>query len=189
MDVLAFHESYNFLQRYQLRMLIEDMTTGSSPSVARPCTVSGLVDEYCIAKHQDWLRRLILPYWDCNAEAVYLSDIIHFRHLSRAEITEFFASQAEWLLAEQLLAPPAKTYIDIEEWSTFCERAKAARRKTGGRWGMPHANSSSPNSKVSQSDLATRLAHFGETPEFWKRILEVRIKVNDLIHFLFCSRA
>jgi hypothetical protein len=67
----------------------------------------------------------------------------HPRHVSRSEITDFFAAQSEWILADQLAKRGEKRIVDIKSWHQFCLQVRGARRnarENDESWGLPHGN-------------------------------------------------
>jgi hypothetical protein len=170
--------SLNFLDRYRLRALIVELIGldhGETPLADR--NIDWLLDLYF--KHiipRDLKNRIIS---DPSLEREISLEPRHPRHIPVAEIRGYFASQAEWLLANQLASSSSSAnvrLVDIPQWISFClqVRAEVADAKRNGiRWGVPHetginiSNSSSQNLSLSQ-----RLARYGQTESFWAKKLE-----------------
>ena len=89
------------------------------------------------------------------------------RRIPRSEVKGIYASQAEWLLAQQL-APNHKNFwkVNMKEWVKFCRHIQIARKEAarhGARWGMPFGVT-----QVRDIPLAERLSQYGENAKFWE---------------------
>jgi hypothetical protein len=65
----------------------------------------------------------------------------HPRHVARSDITSIFASQAEWILVDQLTKRESMRVIDVYVWKNFCELVREERRVAGSRntrWGLEY---------------------------------------------------
>lgn len=170
--------SQNFLERYRLRALIVeliDLDHGETALADR--NVDWLIDRYF--EHiipRDLNNRITT---DPSLEREVLLEPRHLRHTSHAEIRGYFASHAEWLLANQLASLSTSSnvkLIDIRQWISFCLQVRievADAKRNGVRWGVPHktgldlCKSSSQNLPLHQS-----LAKYGQTASFWSKKLE-----------------
>jgi hypothetical protein len=173
--------SRNFLDRYRLRALIVELIEldhGKTPLADR--NIDWLLDRYF--KHiipRDLKNRIIT---DPSLEREILLEPRHPRHIPLAEIRGYFASQAEWLLANQLasLSTSANVkLVDIPQWISFCRQVRAEvvdAHNYGIKWGVPHKIGKDlknhkkitfPNLSLSQS-----LAKYGQTESFWAKKLE-----------------
>ena len=170
--------SRNFLDRYRLRALIVELIEldhGETPLADR--NIDWLIDRYF--KHiipRDLKHRIIS---DPSLEREILLEPRHPRHISHAEIRGYFASQAEWLLANQLASSSSSAnvrLVDIPQWISFCLQVKAEvadAKRNGVKWGVPHKTGTNLSKSSSQGlSLSQRLAKYGETESFWDKKLE-----------------
>ena len=192
--------SLNFLDRYRLRALIVELIEldhGETPLADR--NIDWLVDRYF--KHiipRDLKNRIIK---DPLLEREFSQEPRHPRHIPVSEVRGYFASQAEWLLANQLASSSSSAnvrLVNIPQWISFClqVRAEVADAKRNGiRWGVPHETGTNLFRSSSQNlSLSQRLAKYGQTESFWAKKLENVIsqrkagktkqsKVSCLSHF------
>ena len=192
--------SQNFLDRYRLRASIVELIEldrGETPLADR--NIDWLLDRYF--QHiipRDLKNRIIT---DPLLERKILLEPRHPRHIPLAEIRGYFASQAEWLLANQLasLSTSANVkLVDIPQWISFCLQVRvevADAKNYGIRWGVPLKDLKNKK-KSSRRDLSLSqsLAKYGQTESFWAKRLENVIaqrkagktkqsKVSCLSHF------
>ena len=190
--------SLNFLDRYRLRALIVELIEldhGETPLADR--NIDWLLDRYfkCIIPRN--LKNRIIT--DPSLEREILLEPRHPRHIPLAEIRGYFASQAEWLLANQIASSSSSAnvrLVDVSQWISFClqVRAEVADAKRNGIiWGIPHKTGINPSKSSSQNlSLSRRLAMYGQTESFWAKKLEnvtaqrgktKQSKVSCLSHF------
>ena len=202
----TFDMSRNFLDRYRLRALIVELVEldrGKTPLEDRNIDwLLGRYFEHIIPR--DLKNRIVV---DPSLEREILLEPRHLRHIPRGEIRGYFASQAEWLLANQLASISTSAnvkLVDIPQWIAFCLQVRTEvedARNYGVRWGLPHKTAQElkyhrkwtlPNLSLPQ-----RLAKFGQTESFWAKRLEnvtsprktggtKQSKVSRL--FPFCNR-
>jgi hypothetical protein len=170
--------SRNFLDRYRLRALIVELIEldhGETPLADR--NIDWLIDRYIKYIIPRSLNSRIIT--DPSLEREILLEPRHPRHVSHAEIRGYFASHAEWLLANQLasLSTSANVkLVDIRQWIHFClqvRREVADAKRNAIRWGVPH-KSAIDSSKNSSQDLplSKSLAKYGQTESFWAKKLD-----------------
>jgi hypothetical protein len=170
--------SLNFLDRYRLRALIVELIEldhGETPLADR--NIDWLLDRYF--KHiipRDLKNRIIT---DPSLEREISLEPRHPRHIPLAEIKGYFASHAEWLLANQLASSSSSAnvrLVDIPQWISFCLQVRAEvtdARRNGIRWGIPHETGINSSERSSQNlSLSQRLAKYGQTESFWAKKLE-----------------
>ena len=169
--------SLDFLDRYRLRALIVELIEldhGETPRADR--NIDWLLDRYFVHIIPRDLKNRITT--DPSLEREILLEPRHPRHIPLAEIRGYFASQAEWLLANQLasLSTSANVkLVDIPQWISFClqVRVEVAEAKNYGiRWGVPHKTGIDPKSSSRNLSLSQSLARYGQTESFWAKKLE-----------------
>jgi hypothetical protein len=119
---------------------------------------------------------------DPSLEPEILLEPRHPRHIPVAEIKGYFASQAEWLLANQLASLSTSANVkllDIPQWLSFCLQVREEvvdANNHGIRWGIPHKTGKDlKNHKKwmpKQLSLSQNLATYGQTESFWAKKLE-----------------
>ncbi|TFK41162.1 hypothetical protein BDQ12DRAFT_679005 [Crucibulum laeve] len=179
MGAETFNRSRNFDLRWRLWMLIEEIVKvdpNNTPLTER--TIDWLVEAY-LARflHRDLFRRIIAGEDNTIDEAGGCQQRRHLRQISRAEVRGYFAEQAEWLLAQQLV-PKHKAHqlLNLEKWLEFCQEVKKSRRlahQEGVRWGV---TGNLADQEVYDRDGVVGLTRFGETPGFWDRKLKSLLK-------------
>lgn len=186
-------KSQNFIMRYRLWASINkliEINEGKTPVQDR--TVNWLVGRYIERRELDDPNfHLNLDWQDMDAsdgdndgdlemrgenEGESLRRRRHPSHISQAEVKGYFASQCEWLLAQQL-APSHRLFwnVNMIKWVKFCTRVQTARTRaleSGMRWGLPIGVT------VARGEsLATRLSQFGESVRFWEQKLR-NLEIN-----------
>ena len=166
--------SRNFLDRYRIRALIVELIAldnGETPLEDR--SIDWLIDRYYEHILPRSLKNRVIT--DPSLEPKVLLEPRHPRHVSHAEIRGYFASQAEWLLANQLASSSTSNnvkLVDIQKWISFCLQVRievAAAKRNGVRWGVPHKTSSSLSNDLG---LSQSLAKYGQTESFWAKRLD-----------------
>jgi len=167
--------SRNFLDRYRLRALIVELIEldhGKTPLESR--NIDWLIDRYFEHILPRSLKNRIIT--DPSLEREISLEPRHPRHVSHAEIRGYFASQAEWLLANQLSTSSNSAnvrLVDIEQWISFCLQVRtevADAKRNGVRWGVSHKTGDTLD--LSNS-LSKNLAKYGQTESFWAKKLEI----------------
>ena len=191
--------SLNFLDRYRLRALIVELIEldhGETALADR--NIDWLLDRYFEHIIPRDLKNRITT--DPSLEREILLEPRHPRHIPLAEIRGYFASQAEWLLANQLasLSTSANVkLVDIPQWISFCLQVRtevADAKNYGIRWGVPHKTGIDSKSSSRNLSLSQSLAKYGQNESFWAKKLENVItqrkagktkqsKVSCLSHF------
>jgi hypothetical protein len=173
LDVETFERSQNFLERYRLWALIDDIiATDSRKTPIESRTIDWLVDSYLAHfRKRDLHKRLIFDARDEDVdEEGNTTKRRHRRHIPRAEIVGLFAAHAEWILAQHLATTSsAVRKLDIPSWISFCKRVKSARKAAkseGIRWGLAYDVGSNQDDG---SDSDIDLSPFGQTREFWNK--------------------
>jgi hypothetical protein len=174
MDVGTYKLSQNFLARYQLLALMEDIVKSDpqqTPIADR--TIDYFVTQY-IEKHAFTEHHLnhrdIYDSEDSDSEHGNTRIPRHPRHLPRSEIIDLFAAQSEWILADQLAKRNEKKVVDIGNWLKFCTRVRKERKSARHhnlRWGVPYG-------ELNDEDFTDEI-DFSRYPMFGKnlhRILE-----------------
>ena len=174
--------SRNFLDRYLLRALIVELIEldhGKTPLADR--NIDWLLDRYF--KHivpRDLNNRIMT---DPALEDEISLEPRHPRHIPHSEIRGYFASQAEWLLANQLASLSTSANVklmDIPQWISFCLQVRvevAEARNYGVKWGRPHKTEEEIRNHMKRPlentlPLSQSLAKFGQTESFWAKKLE-----------------
>ena len=164
--------SRNFLDRYRLRALVVELIeldNGETPLENR--NIDWLIDRYFEHILPRSLHNRIIT--DPSLEREISREPRHPRHVSRAEIRGYFASQAEWLLANQLASNSNSAnvrLVDIRQWISFCLQVRtevADAKNSGVRWGVPHRIVIDLSNSLSQN-----LAKYGQTEAFWAKRLD-----------------
>ena len=173
----TYDMSRNFLDRYRLRALIVELIEldhGETPLADR--NIDWLVDRYYKHIIPRSLQSRIIT--DPSLEREILQEPRHPRHVSHAEIRGYFASHAEWLLANQLASLSTSVnvkLVDIRQWISFCLQVRteaADARRNGFKWGLPHCRKTGIDLSKSSSPLSQSLANYGQTKSFWAKKLE-----------------
>ncbi|KAF8996039.1 hypothetical protein BDQ17DRAFT_1364988 [Cyathus striatus] len=179
MHVQTFHRSLDFLTRWHIWSLIEEIVkSDEDQTVLHDRTLDWLVQQYrshSILWDQD--HKIIFDSDDSESEDL---DIIPrtkskhpqtIRHIPRNEIIGRIAEHAEWLLAYQL-APLHRNLwrLNIIQFIQFCmalpTRRKQARLSGADFWGVPMGDRDNYD-LYENEDLCERLCLFGETYAFW----------------------
>lgn len=167
--------SRNFLDRYRLRALIVELIElDQDETPLEDRNIDWLIDRYFEHILPRSLDNRIIT--DPSLDPEILLEPRHPRHVSRAEIRGYFASQAEWLLANQLASSSISTnvkLVEIRQWISFCLQVRtevADAKRNGIKWGVPHKTGiyTSNNSL----NLPQSLAKYGQTESFWAKKLE-----------------
>lgn len=189
MQAKTLSQSLNFLSRYQLLALMNDLIQKdpeNTPVEDRNIMyfVNHYITHYVTSPEQPHrFRRHIYDHEidsDVDMEG-HTKKPRHPRHVPRAEIVGIFGAQAEWILAEQSLRQSSKRIVDINKWYSFCLEVKAARisamkdrkRKVPKsrpiqRWGLPDGVDSDADDETPDMDLSV----FGEPPGGWAKKLK-----------------
>lgn len=184
-DGPTFRRSQNFIMRYRLWALINKIVeTDENATPIHERTLPWLVDRTIEKLQADdpEFRGLVtgddddqVRSEDSSEDGEAVNRPRHPRHIPQSEIKGIYASQAEWLLAQQL-APNHKNLwkVNMKMWVKFCRHIQIARKEAarhGVRWGMPFGVT-----RVRDIPLAERLSQYGENVKFWEgklRNLEV----------------
>ncbi|KAG6813797.1 hypothetical protein H0H92_007209 [Tricholoma furcatifolium] len=151
-----FDSSRNFLLRYRLWALIENLVQDSHVTSLENRTIDWLIKQY-----KSRLQRYSFAH----------------RHVSRAEITGIFAAHADWVLAQHLATTSTRVKkLNVQQWISFCTQVKAARVQAHRShlpacfgWGLP-------NNGMITDDILD-LSHFGVLRGGWaKKIQNVKKK-------------
>ncbi|KAF8165533.1 hypothetical protein B0H34DRAFT_689485 [Crassisporium funariophilum] len=175
LHVSTFQMSRNFLDRYQIRAAIVELKeTDPNNTPTEDVNIEWLINRYMSTiVPRDASNRIIA---DPEIEFGVSTERRFLRHISRADIRGYFASQAEWILANQLAASSSNSknarLLDIPQWIDFCREVRKDRvdaEKNGIVWGLPHG--ADVDLKYSEG-LASTLAKYGETQQFWANKLK-----------------
>jgi len=187
MDGAAFGKSQNFVMRYRLWALINKIIEADANTTPIPKrTVRWLVERSLekLRSADPEFRDIAARYNDgeddgdeessessSETEGEGANRPFRPRHISPSEVKGIYASQAEWLLAQQL-APRHKNNwkVNMKKWVEFCRNIQLARREAGRhgvRWGLPFGVS-----QVRDVPLAERLAQHGADVKFWETKLQ-----------------
>jgi hypothetical protein len=180
LDVATFERSQNFLARYRLWALIENVIlTDPQKTPVKDRTIDWLVDNYLARYRKGDIhrRRLISEPRDKEVDVEgNTAKRHHLRHIPRAEIIGLFAAHAEWILAQHLATTSsAVRKLNIPSWIQFCQRVKSARKAAMSedvRWGLAYGVDSDGDDggegdgdDVGDIDLSP----FGQTRAFWNK--------------------
>ncbi|KAG6842219.1 hypothetical protein C0991_000189 [Blastosporella zonata] len=157
LELITLNSSRNFLTRYRLWALLDDLIiqSGTPPTRIEERTIDWLVKQY--------LHRLQRK-----------SNGRFARHVSRAEIIGMFAAHADWILAQHL-ASPAKNVqkVNLPKWIRFCTEVAAARLSArracnSQGWGLPEGRAT--------NETILDLSRFGKAPVEWKKLIDNALK-------------
>lgn len=172
LDVATFARSQNFLARYRLWALIDNIIAKDPNTPIEKRTIDWLVDN-CLERFRkrDLHQRLIFDTAvDTHVEEKGTTK--KRRHLPRAEIVGLFAAHAEWILAQHLASTShAVRKLDMPSWISFCRKVKSARRvakSNHARWGLAYGVEVESDEDDSDIDLSP----FGSSREFWTKKLK-----------------
>ncbi|KAF9466306.1 hypothetical protein BDZ94DRAFT_1306300 [Collybia nuda] len=202
LDVGAFRESQNFLARYRLWALMNEMIeTDPKHTPVEDRTIDWLVRTYLrrfrARRATDLHHRFIFDPNDSDVDSHgNTTTRRHLRRIPHADIRGHFAAHAEWILA-QMVAPnsSAQYKLNITKWIEFCKQVKKERhiaRSHGVEWGVPYGS----NHIVRKGEKGLDLTQFGMDVDFWakkikratakrkikapvKPALPVDIRIND----------
>jgi len=172
--------SRNFIDRYQLRALIEQLIdTDKENTPVEDRNIDWLIQRYLDEIHpRDARNRIVVE----PSLAETFSEPRHLNHLPRARIRHYFASHAEWLLAHMIASSSKQVkLLNIDQWIQFCHQSRRdsiEADRNGVRWGLAHGAKVDEQCKYS---LSRNLVKFGHNQTFWKRKLEIlrRNKVKE----------
>lgn len=103
----------------------------------------------------------------------------HLRPVHRAEVKGIFASQAEWILRDQL-DRKEKNFLNVKAWHQFCRQAALGRREAkmnNQRWGRLYGEESDAYDSDDGGQVDFRRAGAsGEQIDYYKRSLRRKIK-------------
>ncbi|KAG5647980.1 hypothetical protein DXG03_007014 [Asterophora parasitica] len=176
LDVGTFHRSQNFLARYRLWALVNEIIeTDPEQTPIEDRTIDWLITSYIDRfRPRDLDHHFFSPSSDTGGTKHRRR---HLRHLPQAEVMGLFAAHADWLLAQQLASHHGNLKIvNIRKWMTFCEQAATVQQdawKRGVPWGLPHGNSTN-----NHRELSGRLSHFENKKEFWELKINKALKKN-----------
>ena len=180
LDVGTFESSQNFLARYRLWALIDNIiATDPHNTPLEHRTIHWLVDSYVARfRERDLYQRLIFDPSgdDVDGEGTTIKRR-HLRHVPRAEIFGIFATHADWILAQHLASTSNTVQkLDIASWVSFCRQVKYARKAAARekvQWGVPYRLK---NATTSWNENDLDLSQFGENREFWDRKIKAATK-------------
>lgn len=172
-DGPTYQRSQNFIMRYRLWALINKIVeTDENATPIHERTIPWLVERTIEKLRADdpEFRGLVTGNnedQDSSEDDEAVNRPHHPRHIPQSEIKGIYASQAEWLLAQQL-APNHKNLwkVNMKKWVRFCRHIQIARKeaaKHGVRWGMPFGVT-----RVKDVPLAERLSQYGENVKLWE---------------------
>lgn len=168
LDVKTFDLSREFLERYTIRRLIQQLILGSDTPINER-NIEWLVEQYFeqIIPLDKYIRYIYNPKMTnitTNSRgALKLSTPRYSRPVHKAEIRKIFAKHSEWILADQIAVrrSPNARYLDIRQWYEFIKEYRIAV-------------GSSTNER--ERDIVGSLTRFGGKRESWQRRLEIALK-------------
>ena len=169
--------SRNLLDRYRLRAAVLELIEldqGKTQLANR--NIDWIINRYfqhIIPRDLKPENRIIM---DPSLDREILLEPRHPRHIPHSEIKGYFASHADWLLANQLASLSTSALVDIPQWISFCLQVRievADSKKYGVKWGVPHETVNEPHKKRDYNEpLSKSLAKYGQTESFWAKKLE-----------------
>ncbi|KAJ7685539.1 hypothetical protein DFH06DRAFT_1313832 [Mycena polygramma] len=172
MDRPTYSLSSNFLERYRLVALMEQMINIPQYQLTpRPGYRGGEVDEFVTAyliKHTKEKLSYAVIFAEEGEEPVNP----RLRHVSRAEVRGIFAAHSAWLLAFYLKKKPCP--LDVRAWCELIGKVRAAKKTSkSGRWSRTYEDGEiwASDEGESPADIAKTLAKFGGTPGAWEKRL------------------
>lgn len=181
LDVGTYEISQNFLTRYRLWALIDEIIKDDpdhTPLEDR--TIDWLADRYLkrFRKRDRYRRHIFDVHNDVEVDLQGMTSKPRcLRHVPQSEVIGIFAAHADWLLAQHLISSSASLRkINISKWISFCRQVKMARREARCnqlRWGMPYGVDSDTEDEES---YYLDLSRFGNTQEFWEQRINNALK-------------
>ncbi|KAJ6490606.1 hypothetical protein C8R47DRAFT_452700 [Mycena vitilis] len=176
MDRPTYFLSSNFLERYRLIALMEQMMNIPQYQLTpRPGYRGSEVDEFVTAyllKHTKEKLSYAVIFAEEGEEPVNP----RLRHVSRAEVRGIFAAHSAWLLAFYLKKKPCP--LDVRVWCELIGKLRVARKTSkSGCWSETYEDDKiwAAEEGESPADIAKTLAKFGGTPGAWEKRLTAAI--------------
>ncbi|KAF5370224.1 hypothetical protein D9615_010088 [Tricholomella constricta] len=173
LDVRTFKTSQNFLARYRLWALIDEIImTDPDQTAVEKRTIDWLVNNYLHRFKERDINRGFFTLSCCDER---MTRQRFLRHVPRAEVVGLFAAHADWLLAQQL-APNTGTLrkVNIRKWIKFCAQVATARLEASNEnspWGLPYGG-------IPSEDVLD-LSRFGQTKKFWDNKIKNALKKSN----------
>lgn len=183
LDIDTQIRSENFFLRYRLLSLIEAIIASDPKTGPEDRTIDYFINQYIskfaagysrIREHQ----RLIYDSDDSDVDSDgNTKKKRHLRTVHRADVRGIFASQAEWILKDQVflrlllfrsnalendmlsnfkLERKGRYLLNISKWTQFCKEVKINRRdarENGRRWGLPRGHEIGADDSDSEIDF------------------------------------
>jgi hypothetical protein len=186
LDVETHSLSEIFFMRYRLVALMQAIiATDPNETDIEDRTIDYFVDSYkgrfaAGYEGKNIFHRLIFDPDDPNVDSDgNTTQRRHLRPVHRAEVRGIFASQAEWILKDQL-DRKEKNFLNVKSWHQFCQHAVVGRRqakKKNKRWGRAYEEDSDADDSYGGGQIDFRKAGVsGEKIDEYKRLLERKIK-------------
>jgi hypothetical protein len=148
-------------------------------------TISYFVDSYKARfavgyQGKNFFHRLIFDPDDPDVDSDgNTTEKRHLRPVHRAEVLGIFASQAEWILRDQL-DRKEKNFLNVKNWYQFCQQAMTGRReakKNEKRWGRAYGEDSDADDSDDgdQIDFG-RAGVSGDDLDKYKRTLQRKLQ-------------
>ncbi|KAJ6531297.1 hypothetical protein B0H19DRAFT_1191117 [Mycena capillaripes] len=163
MDRPTYFFSSNFLERYRLVALIEEIAAKHELTDAE---VDPFVNAY-LMKH----KTEALSYAVIFAEEGEAPVKPRLRHISHAEVRGIFAAHSGWLLAFYLLKKKSPCPINIRSWCEFIVKVRVAKRAPkSGNWSQTYEDEEiwASDEEDSHAAIAKTLSKFGGKTAMWE---------------------
>jgi hypothetical protein len=186
LDVETYNLSENYFMRYRLVALMQVIiATDQDETDVENRTIDYFVDGYTARfaagyEGKNFLHRLIFDPDDLDADSDgNTTRRRHLRPVHRAEVRGIFASQAEWILKDQL-ERKEKNFLNVRSWYKFCQQAAVGRReakKNMKRWGRAYGENSDADDSDDDGQVDFRRAGVsGDRVHELKQSLQRKIK-------------
>jgi hypothetical protein len=182
-NVGTYEHSQNYLRRYQLLHLMEKIVEKKYKPISER-TINYFVRVYL--KHFAFTERHRYSRWihgesDSDVDTDGNTTLPrHPRPLHRSEVISVFASQAEWILQDQMSKRSMYRLVDVDIWRDFCERVQRDR-KEAARWGVRWGLAKGMEVELSSDDEPCRVVKpkkLGKGKKYTKRKTKARVSLT-----------
>ncbi|KIY52713.1 hypothetical protein FISHEDRAFT_69528 [Fistulina hepatica ATCC 64428] len=178
MHIDTFADSVRFMERWRMYALFKQIINDNPDIPREERDVDFFIDKYMSGPYRadERYHRLI---FDCESddevdEYGRTTRPRYLRPAHSAEILQLFALNANWFLAQQLIASREQQFVNLVKWYQFAREAEARRRSHGLGWEVQRLD---PNSDVDDEDEDDAVAYlgltqFGARASYWAQKIE-----------------